>query len=295
MENQPTFQVEKMIDKDEILNKRLGLGAGIGGLTGFFFFGPVGGIAGAAIGGALARVAPKRERIEMSPEGKMAFKTMMATEKTPEELREMAVVLDGQGHTLEAEMLRGRAALRELPAEVREQRKEIYRRAMASDDVEEIREFAGVFDAAQAFSSAQSLRQHADAVDAAHAAGKSCKPMEDTKQINLFGAKLAKAVISFGPDSNEAKSAARNFIRARGIQPTDEEIARTLATAAAELDAAIEASASSSAGAAASTGTSSASTGTPAGTSASTTAQAPTQASTQAPNGDDTDEDEDTP
>jgi hypothetical protein len=133
-------------------------------------------------------------------------------------------------------MLLGRASLRRLPPEILEQRKAIYRRAMTSDNPEEIREFAATFEGAHAFKGAESLRQHALAVEAAHAAGKSCKPMEDTKAIDLFGAKLAKAISHFSSDSEEVKSAARNFNRARGVAVTDEEIDKVIKAALSELE-----------------------------------------------------------
>jgi hypothetical protein len=222
---------------EDILNKRVGLGAGIGGLVGFLFGGPVGGGLGALAGGALAKMSPKAKRGEMTADRETTYREAMNNEKaTPEELEELAEIFKAEGLVAEAEMLLGRASLRRLPPEILEQRKAIYRKAMTSDNPEEIREFASSFDAGHAFKGAESLRKHADAVEAAHAAGKSAKPMEDTKAIDLFGAKLAKAITHFAADSDEVKSAARNFTRARGAPVTDEEIDKVIKAACAELE-----------------------------------------------------------
>ena len=222
---------------EDILNKRVGLGAGIGGLVGFLFAGPVGGAAGALAGGALAKMSPKSKRGEMTEDRETAYREAMNNEKaTPEELEELASVFQAEGLAAEAEMLLGRASLRRLPPEILEQRKAIFRKAMTSENPEEIREFAASFEGGHAFKGAETLRQHADAVEAALAAGKSTKPMEDTKAIDLFGAKLAKAITHFAPDSDEVKSAARNFNRARGAPVTDEEVEKVIKAACAELD-----------------------------------------------------------
>jgi hypothetical protein len=221
---------------DKIINKRVGLGAGIGGFVGFLFGGPIGGVAGALAGGTLAGMSPQAKRGEMTPDRESVYRMAMNKEDaSPEELDEIAADFEQAGLSAEAEMLRGRAGLRRLPPEILAQRKDIFRKAMTSDNPEEIREFASSFEAAHAFKGAESLKQHALAVEAAHAAGKSCKPMADTKAIEVFGAKLAKAVTHFSIDSDEAKSAARNFIRARGLEATDEEVDKVLKAAEAEL------------------------------------------------------------
>jgi hypothetical protein len=223
--------------ENDIINKRVGLGAGIGGLTGFLFGGPVGGVVGALAGGALAKMAPRAKRGEMTPDRETAYREAMGRETaTPEELEELAETFKAEGLVAEAEMLFNRASLRRLPPEIIAQRKDIYRKAMTSDNPEEIREFASSFDAGHAIKGAESLRKHADAVEAAHAAGKSAKPMEDTKAIEMFGAKLAKAITHFAADSDEVKSAARNFNRARGAPVTDEEIDKVIKAACAELE-----------------------------------------------------------
>ena len=64
--------------------------------------------------------------------------------------------------------------------------------------------------------------------------------MEDTKAIDLFGAKLAKAISHFASDSDEVKSAARNFNRARGAAVTDEEIDKVIKGALSELEEAVK-------------------------------------------------------
>jgi hypothetical protein len=240
---------------EDILNKRVGLGAGIGGLVGFLFGGPVGGGVGALAGGMLAKMSPKAKRGEMTADRETTYREAMGKEDaTPEELEELATVFKAEGLLAEAEMLLGRASLRRLPPEILAQRKEIYRKAMTSDNPEEIREFASAFDAGHAFKGAESLRKHALAVEAAHEAGKSAKPMADTKEIDVFGAKLAKAITHFAPDSDEVKSAARNFNRARGAPVTDEEIDKVIKAAVSELDEATKEEAAKAPAAAATSG-----------------------------------------
>ena len=62
--------------ENDIINKRVGLGAGIGGLTGFLFGGPVGGVVGAFAGGALAKMAPRAKRGEMTPDREAVYRDL---------------------------------------------------------------------------------------------------------------------------------------------------------------------------------------------------------------------------
>ena len=220
---------------NEIINKRTGVGAGIGALVGFMLGGPVGAGIGALLGGGLANASPKKPSGEMTPKRKVVYENAMATIKDAKELRDLADVFEKEGLHGQAEMLRKRAGLRELPEATKVARRDAYRRALTSDIPEGIDEVAAAFEEQGAIDAAASLRTHASAVRAAHAAGKSAKPV-DPNVLNAFADKLAKAIMHYGPTSNEAKAAASNFINARGATPDDASVADAISIAQAELE-----------------------------------------------------------
>lgn len=221
---------------EDIVNKRTGLGVGIGAIVGFFFGGPLTSGIGALIGGAIANVAPPSHKGEMTPKRKMIYQAAITSTKDPQELRTLADAFEAENLKPWAIMLRKRAALRELPVNIREERKNVYRKALCSDSPEEIETAAKLFENEGAADAAKGLRDHADAVRAAHAAGMSTKAMADGKAIEKFAEKLMKAIVSFGPDSDHAKSAAANFVAARGMQPTAQNVHETIAACAAEMN-----------------------------------------------------------
>ena len=222
---------------EDILNKRTGIGATIGGLIGFFLGGgPLTGGIGAVVGGAIANVAQPTHKGVMTPKRSIIYKAAITSTKDPDELRRLADAFEAENLKPWAEMLRKRAALRELPPDIREARKNVYRKALCSDSPEEIETAAKLFENEGAADAAKGLRDHADAVKAAHAAGMSTKPMADGKMIEKFAEKLMKAIVSFGPDSDHAQSAAANFVAARGMQPTPQNVRETIAACAAEMN-----------------------------------------------------------
>ena len=224
------------IEIEKVVNKRTGLGAGIGAIVGFFFGGgPVGATVGALVGGALAGAAPKSTKGVMTPKRKLLFESAMSTAKTADYLRGLAEAFENEGFKAEAIMLRKRATLREMPANLRDARREVFRKMMACDDPEEIDKCAEVFAGEAQTDAAKSLRDHAEAVRAAHEAGKSSTPLPDEKMLGTFAEKLGKAIMHFGPESEEAKSAAGNFVQARGMSPSEASIAEVIAAAMAEL------------------------------------------------------------
>lgn len=220
----------------EVLNTRTGVGAGIGAVIGFAFGGPVGAGAGALLGGAIAHTSGEAPKGEMTPRRKLIFARAMEAVKDPQELSKLADAFAGEGLPGPAAMLRKRAGLRELPPEVQAKRRAAFRKAMASDNPEVIRSVATAFENVGSIDAAKVLRDHADAVVAAHAAGKSAKPMTGGT-VAQFADKLGKAIIHFGPDSGQAKAAARNLIQARGKPPTDALIVEVIRIASAALQA----------------------------------------------------------
>ncbi len=223
------------VNTEKIISKRTGVGAGIGALVGFMLGGPVGGAVGAVLGGGLAHVAPQSTKGTMTPKRKLLYENALATMKEPEKLRALADEYEKEGLKAQAEMLRKRAALRELPQEIKDKRRDAYRRAMSSDLPDEIDKVAAAFEEAGAIDAAKALHDHASAVRGAHAAGKSAKPL-DEKVLSNFADKLAKAVMHYGAASDQAKMAASNFIRARGLAPSAANIADAISIAQAELE-----------------------------------------------------------
>jgi len=221
------------MDVEKIVNKKTALGTGIGAIVGFFFGGPVGGAAGAALGGLIANVkAPQRG--QMTPKREMAFQTAMAS-TDPNYIKGVADAFAGEGFDAHAALLRKRSALRSMPPHIQEVRKNAYRQMMASDNPDQIRHVAATFEGEGSTDAAANLMAHADAVTAAHAAGKSTKPLPDDKMLEGFADKLAKALLHFGPHNPNTKSAAANFIRARGMEVTEGTVTATIEATAAEL------------------------------------------------------------
>jgi hypothetical protein len=204
----------------DVINSRTGVGAGIGGLVGFMFAGPIGAGVGAIVGGSIAHASGDPNRGVMTPKRKVIFERAMESIKDPAELEKLASAFAGEGLPGEATMLRKRAKLRELPKETKDKRRMAFRKAMASDDADLILKLALAFEGEGAIDAAKTLREHADAVRAAHAAGKSTQPMTGGT-VAGFADKLAKAIIHFGPASTQAMAAAGNLIRARGKTPSE--------------------------------------------------------------------------
>ena len=95
------------------------------------------------------------------------FGTAINGKLPPEKLRAMAEAFRSQGLTAEARMLDLRVALAEAPPEVKEQRREAYRKGMSSTDVAGIRNLAAAFESIGATGAADKLREYAGAVEEA--------------------------------------------------------------------------------------------------------------------------------
>jgi hypothetical protein len=230
----------------DVITARNGVGAAIGAAVGFLFGGPLGAGVGALLGGAVAHASTSTNTDaavhgELTPKRKLIFQRAMESVKEPNELRTLAAAYESQGLKSEGLMLRKRAALRELPEDVQVRRRTAYRQAMSSDNPKAIDGVADAFMQESAYTAARNIHDHANAVRAAHAAGKSGRPMPttgnkgDQNTLESFADKLAKAVMHFGPASNEAKAAARNLIQAQGKPVSDQAVATTLAAASAAI------------------------------------------------------------
>lgn len=115
--------------------------------------------------GASAVAQSKRAKKDVDPrtvaERQVIYETALNTVKDPAKLRSLAEVYRGQGLTAEADMLAKRAALQELPEETKEARREVFRKAMASTNVDAILTLAAAYDSEGCTGAAQNLRKYA--------------------------------------------------------------------------------------------------------------------------------------
>ncbi len=95
------------------------------------------------------------------------YETAINEIKNPQKLRELAAVFRSQGHAAEADMLEKRARLQELPPEVKEQRREVMRKLLASTDIEKICQGANIFEQEGSTGVALQLRKYAAGLAAA--------------------------------------------------------------------------------------------------------------------------------
>lgn len=217
----------------EIVNTRTGVGVGIGALFGFMFAGPIGAGVGGLIGGSVAH-ASDGQRGVMTARRRIIYQRAMERVSNPADLHKVADAFAGEGLHVEAAALRQRAKLRAEPKETQEKRRAYFRKAMCSDNPDKIREIAKAFEMVAASDAAKTLYEHADAVAAAHAAGGGAKPLAANSQSN-FADKLGRAIVHFGPASQQAQSAAANLIRARGKKPTSQLVAEVIRIASEAL------------------------------------------------------------
>lgn len=98
---------------------------------------------------------------KMTPERKVIYDNALANLKDPAELRKLADSFDKEGLKKEGDMLRKRAALREMPPDVKAARKDAYRKGMQSTDKSGVLRLAEAFHLQGATGAAASLRKYA--------------------------------------------------------------------------------------------------------------------------------------
>lgn len=103
---------------------------------------------------------------ELTPERQMIFETALDQVKEPAKLRGLAKAFREQGLIKEADILDKRAALRDLPPDVKEGRRDAYRKGMDSKDPIAINTLAAAFESEGATGAAESLRKQAIALQA---------------------------------------------------------------------------------------------------------------------------------
>jgi len=100
----------------------------------------------------------------LTPQRRAVFEGALATLKDPTKLRELADVYTKEGLTSEADILRKRAAIRELPKAVKLQRKAVFKKAINSKNPDAIREVAAAFAGEGCFGAARDLNAHAESL-----------------------------------------------------------------------------------------------------------------------------------
>lgn len=112
------------------------------------------------LGGGAAIVAKRRHRF--TAERKLIFESAMTQLKDGDDLRILADAFEQEGLTAQAEMLRGRAKLRELPADVKQARRAIFYEALGATDPVYVNKIADAFEKEHATGAAAKLREYAD-------------------------------------------------------------------------------------------------------------------------------------
>lgn len=115
----------------------------------------------AALAGTAYVVATQPKKGTMTPERQSILDTALSSTAEPDKLRALAKVFRDEGLPLQADLLEKRAALRELPPDVKEGRKAAFRAGMASKNADAIRALANEFEKEGATGAAAALRTQA--------------------------------------------------------------------------------------------------------------------------------------
>lgn len=110
---------------------------------------------------ATAAVRQYRKRDKMTPESKRIFEQAMKTLKEPAKLRTLAAAYEKQGLKAQAAELRKRAAIYDAPPQVKEQRKQVFKKAMNSTNPVAVKKVAAAFQKVGHYEGAAKLRSYA--------------------------------------------------------------------------------------------------------------------------------------
>lgn len=121
--------------------------------------------------GAAAYVTNKKPKGELTPARETIFATAMESVQDPNDLRRLAAAFEQAGLPEQAHMLRKRADGRELPADIKDGRRDAYRQGMTLQDPLAVLKLADAFASEGSLGAASSLRQYAQQLQMAQAAG----------------------------------------------------------------------------------------------------------------------------
>jgi hypothetical protein len=113
--------------------------------------------------------AGKAKQGELTPERKAIFQAALESLEDSGKLRDLADVFEKEGCTMQAEVLRKRAKLREMPKAFKDQRHEAFRKGMSSANYEGILGLAKMFEDEGAVGAANALRGYAAGIKAGSA------------------------------------------------------------------------------------------------------------------------------
>lgn len=128
-------------------------------------------LGGLIAGGYYAKVQADKNtppKGEMTPERQVVFETALDQVQEPAKLIALAKAFREQGLEKQADILEKRAKLRGLPPEVKEGRREAYRKGMDAKDPVAVDYLASVFEKEGATGAAESLRKHAASLRATY-------------------------------------------------------------------------------------------------------------------------------
>ncbi len=125
---------------------------------------PVGAV---IVTGAAAYAATRRKKKEMSQQQEKIYAAALNTLKDPVKLRQLADTFEKEGFKAQADLLRKRAKLRELPEDIKAKRREIWRKAITSTNIPGILTVAAAYEKEGCTGAAAKLREYANSLEKA--------------------------------------------------------------------------------------------------------------------------------
>lgn len=107
----------------------------------------------------------KKKKVGMTAERELVYQKALRSERDPMKLRELANAFRAEGLDAEATLLDKRAKLRELPAEVKLARRNAFKQAMNSKDINTILAMADAYGEEGATGAEAKLREYAKALE----------------------------------------------------------------------------------------------------------------------------------
>jgi hypothetical protein len=98
----------------------------------------------------------------LTPEREAIYVAALRSLKDPVKLRALATSFDAEGLKVEAELLRKRASLRDLPPETKKARRESFKKGMSSKDADGVEKLALAFESQGASGAAAALKEYAE-------------------------------------------------------------------------------------------------------------------------------------
>lgn len=114
-----------------------------------------------SVGGFAWWRVKKQKYGKMTPERKKLFEEALKTMKDPVKLRSLANTYQKYGLKAEANELRKRAALREAPQTLKDERTKVFKKALDSTDPQGVSKVADAFHKIGAYGAADKLKKYA--------------------------------------------------------------------------------------------------------------------------------------